>query len=536
MDYKVLYRKYRPDDFSNIIGQDYMISILKNAILQDKISHAYIFSGPRGTGKTSTAKVFAKAINCLNPKEDGPCNECDNCKHFKENADIIEIDAASNNGVEEIREIINNIKLAPAYSKYKVYIIDEVHMLSTSAFNALLLTLEEPPKHVVFILATTNIEAVPITILSRCQRFDFHKISIEDIIKRLKYVVESEKIKIDEEAIEEIAYISDGGMRDALSILDQLSSNKEVITIKDVEEHFGSVSKKQINDLYNLIKENNVNNFIEEMKKYKKLAIDYKLLIKKLLEKIEEEAIESKIQREYNGISYENLKNMAYDLASISNYINLNVDPYLLIEITLLNYFPGNNLKVETTKKEAINEIKEQEVSYQETKSNQNSEKIDDPIKLDDDLCNIRVNNCFVNAKKEFLQDLEEKWKELLKNMEDKKLLSLIIDTKIVAASDKVAIIEHNLEGAVDLINFQIDMIATEFNKKFNSDYKFVALSSNSWQTEKNKYIKNLKNKIIYKYIEEPELAKKDIEPTTEIESLEKTALNIFDKEKIEIE
>ena len=175
MDYKVLYRKYRPDNFSSIVGQDYMVSILKNAIKTEKISHAYIFSGPRGTGKTSTAKVFAKAINCLNPTNEGPCNECDSCLHFKENADIIEIDAASNNGVDEIREIINNIKLAPAYSKYKVYIIDEVHMLSTSAFNALLLTLEEPPKHVVFILATTNIEAVPITILSRCQRFDFHK-------------------------------------------------------------------------------------------------------------------------------------------------------------------------------------------------------------------------------------------------------------------------------------------------------------------------------------------------------------------------
>ena len=215
MDYKVLYRKYRPDDFSSIIGQDYMTSILRNSIKNSKISHAYIFSGPRGTGKTSTAKVFAKAINCLNPTDNGPCNNCDSCNHFKENADIIEIDAASNNGVEEIREIINNIKLAPAYSKYKVYIIDEVHMLSTSAFNALLLTLEEPPKHIVFILATTNIEAVPITILSRCQRFDFHKITIDNIIRRLSYVVQEENIKITQEALEEIAYISDGGLREA---------------------------------------------------------------------------------------------------------------------------------------------------------------------------------------------------------------------------------------------------------------------------------------------------------------------------------
>lgn len=280
MDYKVLYRKYRPDDFSSIIGQEYMISILKNAIKMNKISHAYIFSGPRGTGKTSTAKVFAKAINCLNPTENGPCNECESCRTFKENADIIEIDAASNNGVDEIREIINNIKLAPAYSKYKVYIIDEVHMLSTSAFNALLLTLEEPPKHVVFILATTNIEAVPITILSRCQRFDFHKISIKDIIKRLEYVTKNENIKIEERSFRRDSYISDGGMRDALSILDQLSSNTSKITINDVIEHFGSVSKKQINDLYALILKNDVDNFDNTMKKLKELAIDYKLLIK----------------------------------------------------------------------------------------------------------------------------------------------------------------------------------------------------------------------------------------------------------------
>ena len=196
MDYKVLYRKYRPKDFSNIIGQDYMVSILKNSINNHKISHAYIFSGPRGTGKTSTAKVFARAINCLNPTENGPCNECEVCTNI-ENTDIIEIDAASNNGVDEIRELINNIKLAPAYSKYKVYIIDEVHMLSASAFNALLLTLEEPPKNVVFILATTNIEAVPITILSRCQRFDFRKISKEAIVERLKVITGIEKIAID---------------------------------------------------------------------------------------------------------------------------------------------------------------------------------------------------------------------------------------------------------------------------------------------------------------------------------------------------
>ncbi|MDE5539552.1 MAG: DNA polymerase III subunit gamma/tau, partial [Bacilli bacterium] len=276
MDYKVLYRKYRPDDFSNVVGQSYITSILKNAIQNDKISHAYIFSGPRGTGKTSTAKVFAKAINCLNPNENGPCNKCESCLQFKSNADIIEIDAASNNGVDEIREIINNIKLAPAYSKYKVYIIDEVHMLSASAFNALLLTLEEPPHHVVFILATTNIEAVPITILSRCQRFDFHKIPNSDIIERLKYIAENEEINITDDAMEEIAYISDGGLRDALSILDQLYSKSSNITIEDVIKHFGSVSKKQVSDLFDYIVNNSITDFLNMMNNFKTLAIDYK--------------------------------------------------------------------------------------------------------------------------------------------------------------------------------------------------------------------------------------------------------------------
>lgn len=551
MDYKVLYRKYRPDNFSSIIGQDYMISILKNAIKNDKISHAYIFSGPRGTGKTSTAKVFAKAINCLNPTEDGPCNECESCLHFKENADIIEIDAASNNGVDEIREIINNIKLAPAYSKYKVYIIDEVHMLSTSAFNALLLTLEEPPKHVVFILATTNIEAVPITILSRCQRFDFHKIAITDIIKRLNYVVSNEKLKIDSDALEEIAYISDGGMRDALSILDQLSSTSEKITIEDVIEHFGSVSKKQISDLYHLILKNDVDNFDNMMKKFKELAIDYKVLIKKLLEKIEEEAILSKKNREYQGLTYQQLKEMAFELADISNYVNMSIDPYLLIEITLLKYFQNtsveevNPIKIEQNDSKIISrEINTKSMTNIETpasvvtennklESEIISREIISPPETYDELIKIRVNNCFVNAKKEYLQKMKELWKTFITNLEDKNLLNLLIDCNVVTASDKITVLTNLVDGTATLINSKLSEIENRFNKDCNTSYKFIALSENKWNEEKQKYIENLKNKYEYHYIEEPNL-----EETKEniVDNIEKIAYDIFDKEKIEIE
>lgn len=554
MDYKVLYRKYRPDNFSSIVGQDYMVSILKNAIKNDKISHAYIFSGPRGTGKTSTAKVFAKAINCLNPTEEGPCNECESCLHFKENADIIEIDAASNNGVDEIREIINNIKLAPAYSKYKVYIIDEVHMLSTSAFNALLLTLEEPPKHVVFILATTNIEAVPITILSRCQRFDFHKISIADIIKRLKYVISNENIAIDDDALEEIAYISDGGMRDALSILDQLSSTTEKITINDVIEHFGSVSKKQINDLFNLILENDVDNFDNMMKKFKELAIDYKVLIKKMLEKIEEEAIKVKKNYNYQGLSYDKLKEMAFNLADISNYVNMSIDPYLLIEITLLKYFPGREVKEKlvdesipndqnTTKiisREIIKENPEKiktpapvAATNEETPAKIISREIISQPETYTELIKIRVNNCFVNAKKEYLQNLKEMWKKFVDNLSDKSLLNLLIDCNVVTASDKVGVLTNIIDGTSNLINNRLKEVQDLFNKEFNTEYKFIALTEGKWNEEKQEYIKNLHNKHEYRYIEEPKIEK---EEENDIDNIEKIAYDIFDKEKIEIE
>ena len=554
MDYKVLYRKYRPDNFSSIVGQDYMVSILKNAIKTEKISHAYIFSGPRGTGKTSTAKVFAKAINCLNPTNEGPCNECDSCLHFKENADIIEIDAASNNGVDEIREIINNIKLAPAYSKYKVYIIDEVHMLSTSAFNALLLTLEEPPKHVVFILATTNIEAVPITILSRCQRFDFHKISIADIINRLKFVISEENIAIDDDALEEIAYISDGGMRDALSILDQLSSTTEKITINDVIEHFGSVSKKQINDLFNLILENNVDNFDSMMKKFKELAIDYKVLIKKMLEKIEEEAIKAKKDYNYQGLSYDKLKEMAFALADISNYVNMSIDPYLLIEITLLKYFPGTK-KEEQVVDEIIqnNQSTTKFISREIIKENTKKIKTPAPVATTNEeapvkiisreiisqpetyteLIKIRVNNCFVNAKKEYLQNLKEMWKKFVDNLSDKSLLNLLIDCNVVTASDKVGVLTNIIDGTSNLINNRLKEVEDLFNKEFNTEYKFIALTEGKWNEEKQEYIKNLHNKHEYRYIEEPKIEK---EEENDIDNIEKIAYDIFDKEKIEIE
>lgn len=226
MAYQALYRKWRPQKFEDMVGQTAVTKTLKNAIIHHKTSHAYLFTGPRGTGKTSAAKIFAKAINCLTPKDGEPCNDCLLCKGITEGTigDVIEIDAASNNGVEEIRDIRDKARYAPTQATYKVYIIDEVHMLSTGAFNALLKTLEEPPKNVIFILATTEPHKIPATIISRTQRFDFRRITNDEIIQRLRYILEQEEISYEEEALSVIARCANGGMRDALSLLDQVIS------------------------------------------------------------------------------------------------------------------------------------------------------------------------------------------------------------------------------------------------------------------------------------------------------------------------
>ncbi len=293
MSYKALYRTYRPHSFETVVGQRHIIKTLQNALSQHKVSHAYLFCGPRGTGKTTVAKLVAKSVNCLNPNE-APCNHCDNCIGIQQgnHPDVIEIDAASNNGVDQIRDLIEKVKYAPLQAKYKVYIIDEVHMLSQGAFNALLKTLEEPPAHVIFILATTEPHKVLPTIISRCQRYDFTRVSQKDIQGRIEEVLDTEKIKYDHEATRLISQLSDGGVRDALSILEQVIAYSENnLTAQHVNDIYGIATTQDKLKLLNAIQRQDVGALMEEIELITQKNIDIRRLTNDLMELLKESVI-----------------------------------------------------------------------------------------------------------------------------------------------------------------------------------------------------------------------------------------------------
>ena len=556
MNYKVLYRKYRPLDFNDVTGQEAVVRTLKNSIINNKISHAYIFTGPRGTGKTSLAKIFARSINCENNKDGNPCLECSSCKSFNDNPDIIEIDAASNNGVDEIRELINNVKLAPSNSKYKVYIIDEVHMLSQSAFNALLLTLEEPPAHVVFILATTDIQNVPITILSRTQRFDFTKISIDNIIKRLTYICSKEKIDITDEAISEIAYLADGGLRDALSILDQIASQTtEQITIDTVLNTFGTISNQKLSSFVEAIESNNAEDVLNLLKEFKNSSIDSKVFINKLLTVLKNKAEDIKLGKiDENRLTFDDIKKLIMELNEMLVKNVVSIDPYIILEMIVLsyintgndnsspNYFPGNknkkNNEEEKTKKvenrdtEIISTVKNEKKEEEETSKIISREIKTEENKQLNQFKAVRINNCLVKAHKKYLQDIKNNWQEFLNQDKQKEnaIYLTICDTDIVVASDNYFVLVTTSDTSAALINNQVNKIEDMFNKQYKTSYKLIAVAENEWQEVKQKYIQDLNNHIKYEMQEEIVLEEKN--KNSELEDM---ASDIFDTAKIEI-
>ena len=353
MAYTALYRKFRPTKFSEIVGQEHIKRTLQNQLISDRVGHAYLFNGGRGTGKTTTAKILARAVNCLNPKDGEPCNECEICKGALDGSltDIIEMDAASNNGVEDVRSIREAVNFLPTKAKYRVYIIDEVHMLTIGAFNALLKTLEEPPEHVKFILATTEPQKLPVTILSRCQRFDFKRISNEDIIKDLEYVCNESKIKITPKALELIAVLAEGGMRDALSILERCSQEdvdeidenrvKELVGIPKTVAIQGIVEtivdenvELTLENLQSIIDEGkDINNLVWEIIKYVKDILIHKSTNK--TELYSEEEIE-KIKQIENKISKQELINLICELSEIENAMKQSTQKLIILQTGLI--------------------------------------------------------------------------------------------------------------------------------------------------------------------------------------------------------
>lgn len=363
MAYTALYRKFRPITFDEMVGQEHITKTLKNQIMAGRVGHAYLFNGGRGTGKTSAAKILARAINCLNPKDGEPCNECEMCKGILSgsNTDVVEMDAASNNSVEDIRSIREEVNFLPTSSKYRVYIIDEVHMLSTGAFNALLKTLEEPPEHVKFILATTEPQKLPATILSRCQRFDFKKISNSDIIKRLKEVCKKSEIEITDEALNTIAILSEGAMRDALSILERcVQDGLKNINEDNIKDLVGIPKITYIQEIIDGILEYNiekvlsaldavinegkdVTNLTWELIKYTKDLLVYKTTNK--IELYSEDEIK-KLKELAQKAEKDRLLNLVYELSELQNSIKISSQKLIIFQagiIKLCNKQTGNS-------------------------------------------------------------------------------------------------------------------------------------------------------------------------------------------------
>lgn len=552
MSYQALYRKYRPHCFEDFIDQDYVKKIIVNSLSNNKISHAYLFSGPRGIGKTSMAKIFAKAINCLNFNEKNDvCEKCENCLECDNNSvDIIEIDAASNNGVDQIRELKNKINIVPSKLKYKVYIVDEVHMLSNSAFNALLKTLEEPPSHVIFILATTEFYSVPETIVSRCQCYSFSRITNESLKKRLMYIAEKENIEIEEEVIEEISRYSNGGLRDAIGMLDKLNSfTNNKISMEDFKNINGLIAFEDIMDFYEGIFENNYKIVIDIINKVENSGYDFKNFIERLMLYTRDIIVDNYVNEKKAKYDINQNVHLVQKLNELLNRLKDSVNPLVIVQVYILNYMSNLNIKNLTAENNQNNEKKSEQYSKiisREIKSQENNnlinkinlednrKKIDKKLIINEKVKQIRIRNALALANINLKKDLLKKWEFLNENFLDEKfgkIAQLLSDLTPMVVGDKYIILTCSTDGLIDNVYNNL-LIAEEFLTNIcNRQIKIVIVLDDEFNLIKNKYIEDKKNNIMYNIEEEQEslIIKND-------DSLISKAINVFGSDLVEIE
>lgn len=497
-----LYRKYRPANFNEVYGQTIAKRILINSIKHNKVSHAYLFFGPRGTGKTSIAKMYARSVNCLSPIEGNCCEKCNNCiaSFDKNNVDIIEIDAASNNGVDEIRELKNKINLVPNSLKYKVYIIDEVHMLSTGAFNALLKTLEEPPEHVIFILATTEIYKVPTTIISRCQTIEFKNIDSNSMFARLREISDNESIDITDEAIYEIVQNSNGGLRDAIGLLEKASDySDDKIDVDCIKNLIGLVSTNEILELINMILNNKTDLLISKIEDYSMSGKDLFKIVNNIILEFKNMVIETK---KFELVELINIIN-EYHMKMRNSY---NQDVLFEMMILRLNqeisktnvrkYFPGNNFD------DMIDTKEESKIKI----DLKNEKKVKDFNRIDSKKVDIRINNSFAGASKVELNNVRSKWKELERYVFDSSCGALIcelIDCVPVVCTDKNLMISTDYESQANKINADFKSYESILKEKLDIVTDLVAVSNDKWSNLRKEYVQKIKNNDKYTYIDE---------------------------------
>lgn len=514
MSYQTFYRKYRPSTLEDVSGQQAIVKIIKNSLELGRINHAYLFCGPRGTGKTTMARILAKSVNCLDLKDGIACGKCKNCLSISTGncPDIIEMDAASNNGVDEIREIKNKVSLVPTELKYKVYVIDEVHMLSIGAFNALLKTLEEPPEHVIFILATTDLHKVPITIVSRCQCLDFQRIHEEKIVERLKYIVENEHIEIEDSILMSIANLSDGGFRDAIGMLDKLvsySGNK--VELSDFEELNGIVSLDEKKYFLSIVESGEVKNIVQFVDRIYNSGKDLIIFSQDLLVLCRDLIVDyySYKKTDYNIdflLQFVEKMNEVINALKNANNIRIIFETKILSFISKKNESDPHNSLVEESKvsntKESYDKMVEQKSSAVETQKNivkENQVQIEKYAKRN----SIIVNNCFCNASKENLKHIKEQWEKLSDYALDSTFGAVacyLSDATVRAASNHEVIITFDYESVVTR-GYQLwNSVEKLLYKLLGTVYNVAYLTVDQWNAEKKQYIENKNNGNSYVY------------------------------------